>query len=446
MNHFLFFSLLTIYFTYLNTNVWLLFSLLCAFLLRYKYKSFKDLFNNFLLCVFIIIFSYLLSKVILSNNIEFMYKFNGMQEYLQGIYEFQVEKVRSSYIILKNRDFKVIISRNKVKNYDLIEGDNFVAFAKMNKIDQLDGFYLSNKIVYKIESIDVIEISKRDFIVKIRKRINDLMGRIDKGEIIKGIVWGMEDYSFYQKKELIEAGIYHFFVASGSNILLAMNLGFYVIYWFLRNKFCAWLFSLIFVLGYCFIVGFDPPLLRAFIFACFTNFFLIYKSKEGLYFAVVSGSLIWLLFLFIDFYSTLGLSFKLSLLTFIGVVILAEFSKRNVIYDNLITNIGIILFSFPIFMKYFGLFFINGIWGNVIVAFLVPFVFYLGIIYVLIPPSILILKYFFSLFAWIVQLITSIDPITFNLQISDFFIILYYFFMGVLLNGRKNIITTKIKK
>ncbi|MEM3393454.1 MAG: ComEC/Rec2 family competence protein [Candidatus Methanomethylicia archaeon] len=419
--------------------------------------------------MFFIVF-FLREYLVLKNNIVIVTE--GMPDYVEGVLSFEVSKIRAGYLILENKDYcKAIINRTKIiEENKIFEGSEIVAFVKMKKIkiknldnwsffDNADSnsFFVSNKIFYKIYQIDVIEVKNEKNWLRafIFSKIDELSA---SAKIIKGVIFGVEDYSFYEKKQLIEAGIYHFFVASGSNILLAMSF-FYYLFSFLRFGNLSLMLSVFFTFAYCVVIGFDAPLLRAFLFAIFVNAFLVYKPQSRLFFSVLSICIVWLFFLFYDFYSTIGLSFKLSFITFLGVIFLGGLVNdllKNIrfpkifefVINNLTINVAVLVFSFPIFINYFGIFYLNGIFSGLIVAILIPLIFSLTFIYLLLPIYFLpILKvpieFVFNFFVWIIDFLKSLNPVIFEVTLSKSFVVGYYSFLAI---GGKFIETLKNKK
>ncbi|MCX7758080.1 MAG: ComEC/Rec2 family competence protein [bacterium] len=403
--------------------------------------------KNCILSLLLLFVSFFISKYVNLNSERFLNYLEDQSDFVEGIFEFKVLKVRANYVLLQQRDaFRVVVSRSNISNFDFIEGSMVIAFVKMAKINDIDknSFFLSNRIVYRIYYMDVVEVNNTGFIQSVRlyiMRVMDSLG--DSSRFVKGVVFGFEDYSFYEKKQLIEAGVYHFFVASGSNILLSMNFFFYVFYFLLRflgfwnPKLFSFICSLILTFLYCLVVGFDTPLLRAFIFAVFANFFMIYDLKNRLFYSVVSVCFIWLFFLVIDFYSTIGLSFKLSFLSFLGVLFIGGIVKDFLnkfpafLVDNIAVNFSVMVFIFPIFLKHFGIFYLNGIFSNLVIAFCVPFIFFCTFLYVIFIPLGFILRVFFDYFLLVVNFVISVRPFYVEFYPAEIWIVLYYIFWAI---------------
>ncbi|MFN3477979.1 MAG: ComEC/Rec2 family competence protein [bacterium] len=439
------------------------------FTLKYKYRKIEEFVLNLGVCFLLFLTVLIVKKYIFYESNRFLTYVDNLSNFVEEVMEFNVQKIRSGYVILENKEyFKAIVYRSKLesslyKNEDsnkIFEGSKIVAFVKMYKIpywenekeneegneeeNQKNSFFFSNRIVYKIYEIDVIGVDNGKNYLKVF-----IFNKLDKlGEgarIIKGIVFGVEDYSFYEKKELIEAGIYHFFVASGSNIFLAMNFFLHFFYFlFFRDRLISLVFASVLTLGYCWVAGFDPPLLRAFLFSLFTNIFLVYKVKDRLFFSLLSSCFVWLFFLIIDFFSTYSLSFKLSFVSFLGVIFLgaifSDFFKGkkfwdNVIFDNLLVNFAVMLFSFPIFLNYFGVLYLNGLIGGVLLALCIPVIFNLTFIYLILPVDYLgfvnlIFKSVFNFFVFVVEFLKNIKAVVWNMEIGKIEVIFYYFLLA----------------
>lgn len=460
MNHFLLFSFVLIFLSYFPNVFFPAVFVILLFTLKYKYRKIEEFVLNLGLCFLLFLVVLAIKNYIYYESKKFIKYVENLGYFVEGVMEFDVQRIRSGYVILKNGEgLKAIVYRSKLTSLaafpkkegfsdQIFEDTKITAFVKMYKIpnweSQENNFFFSNRIVYKIHQIDIIEVdSSRNYLKAFIFNKLDSLGKGSK--IIKGIVFGVEDYSFYEKKELIEAGIYHFFVASGSNIFLAMNFFFHFFYFlFFRDKSISLVLALVLTFGYCWIVGFDPPLLRAFLFSIFANIFLIYKVKDRLFFSLLSICSVWLFFLITDFFSTYSLSFKLSFVSFWGVIFLGaifrEFLKGksfwdNVIFDNLVINFAVILFSFPIFLNYFGVLYLNGLISGVILALCIPVIFYLTFIYLLLPIDYFVLlasifKNVFNFFVLIVEFLKDLKPVVWAIQIGNIEVIIYYFLLA----------------
>ncbi len=433
MNYFVLFSSFLIFMSYFPKFSFFCLFVLPLFIAKYRYKNLNDLLKNTVICLLIFTISFLIKNYLIYKNGELVIQYESLPFFIEGMYNLKIYKIRATYVILEYEEsYKLIVSRGKVDENQIFEGTKVRAFIKAHKVDNIDNsFYLSNKIFYKIDSIDVVEIKNEGLLQVIRLYINDrLSGDL---RVLKGIVFGAEDLSYWERKELIEAGIYHFFVASGSNVMLIMNLGFHIFRLILTNN-LAIIFSVLLTFFYCLVVGFDPPLTRAFVFALFLNVFFISDIKDKLFYSILSVLFVWLFFLFIDFYSTLGLSFKLSFISFLGVIfvgsIIRDILKEKIsdfFIDNFAINLGVMIFTFPVLVNYFGIFYLNGIFSNIIIAFILPFVFYLTLIYLVFPFSILV--YVFNIFGFIIDVLTKMKAFYVELKIEKVFVILYYFFL-----------------
>ena len=456
MNHFVFYSLIFLFnsffiFNYLINNLFkdikfieiiileaILFLFYTFFLLLFRKFLFKT--NqikkwDYLILIFIVIFSFNFAYY---NFKDYKYKLYETlkNRLIEGYFEFEISKVKSSYVLLKiiksfdNKynyllDTKVIISRSEIEkiinNNFLIENAKIFTFACLEFVDKYNqklNFYFSNNIFYKVNYFyDFSFKDNNNLLNDVRKFINKRYQDFkEHSDLIKGMVWGIDDFSYYEKQKLIQSGLYHMFVASGGNISLVFNFSFYLLYFIyyvflyifkkeihnLVNKnIILIIFSTIIVFVYCLIVGFDYPLLRAFLISIITNLILFnYNRKNDIYFFIKLLFILLIIFFVIDYKFIYSLSFKMSFVSFMGIAILASrlknlilsikfidkipnFLKFLIYYlvDSLVMSVSAAIFLLPILIYYFGFISISGIFYNIFTSFVYPIVFYLGITY-----------------------------------------------------------------
>ncbi|MGC8816007.1 MAG: ComEC/Rec2 family competence protein [bacterium] len=456
MNHFVFYSAIFLF------NSYFIFDYLFKNLFK-KIKFIEVIILEVILFLFYVFFLFLFRNFLFNTNeikksdylvliviviLSFNFTYYNFKDYkyklyetlknrlVEGYFEFEISKVKSSYILLKviksfdnKYDYllntQAIISRNNIKNFMnnnfLIENTRFFAFAYLEFIDTYNqklNFYFSNNIFYKVNYFYDIEFkSNSNFLNDIRKFIYKKYQDFgEHSDLIKGMVWGIDDFSYYEKQKLIKSGLYHMFVASGGNISLVFNFSFYLFYLIyyiflyifkkeipdlMHKNIILIIFSTIIVWFYCLIVGFDYPLLRAFLISIITNLILFnYNDKNNIYFFIKLLFLLLIIFFIIDYKFIYSLSFKMSFISFIGIVILGSnfknlilnikfidkipnFFKFFIYYllDSLVMSISATIFLLPVLIYYFGFVSISGIFYNVFTSFIYPIVFYLGIIY-----------------------------------------------------------------
>lgn len=474
MNHFVFFSFIFLFnfyfiFNYLLKNLFknikFINIIILELILFLFYLFFLFLFKNFLFKINEIKkwdYFVLVVIVILSFNFAYYnfkdYKFRLYEtlrnKFIEGYFEFEISKVKSSYILLKviksfNNNYNyllntyVIISRNKIKKYFkmdnnfLIEDTKIFTFASLEFVDKYNqklSFYFSNNIFYKVNYFYDFEFKDNDnFLSDLRKFIYKRYQDFEEhSDLIKGMVWGVDDFSYYEKQNLIKSGLYHMFVASGGNISLVLNFSFYLFYFIyyiflsifkrkskefknsinlkynvlsIKRNIAILVLSIIIVWGYCLVVGFDYPLLRAFLVSIIINLILfnyngILGFKDNIYFFVKLLFVLLVIFFIIDYKFIYSLSFRMSFISFIGIAILGNNLKNLILnmkfinrlsnfliffiyylVDSLVMSVSATIFLLPILIYYFGFVSITGIFYNIFAIFIYPIVFYLGIIY-----------------------------------------------------------------
>ena len=149
--------------------------------------------------------------------------------------------------------------------------------------------YLRYKnVFYSLEIKGDIEIKKSHFLFaklsSLRKKIKEIISDNfykDELAVIMGILLGeKEDLSKDFRKAVINSGVMHLLVASGSNVAYIATMVAIIFSIFGFNNKLSKLISLLFVFSYAFIVGFDPPITRAFLMFIFG--YLIYSIKRNI--------------------------------------------------------------------------------------------------------------------------------------------------------------------
>jgi predicted membrane metal-binding protein len=466
MNHFIFYSLIFLFnsyfiFDYLFRRLFYnirfidiilleIFLFLVYIFLLFLFRFFlfdkaKLKITDYLFVVFIITFSFFLAYYNFKD-----YKYRIFQvlknKIIDGYFEFQVCKIKSNYVILKvnevfDEDYnylvntKVIIPRSKLekiinnednfKNNVLIENIGIFAFASLEFVNQYNkkfDFYFSNNIFYRVNYFYDLKIKENDNLISniryfINKKYNDFE---IYSNLLKGMVWGIDDFSYYEKQQLITSGLYHMFVASGGNISLVFNFSFYLLsflyyvfqyflkknsfnYEKIKNNLSIILFSVMIVWFYSLIVGFDYPLLRAFLIAIITNLILFnYNYNDDIYFIIKLLFVLLIIFIILDYRFIYNLSFKMSFVSFMGICVLGSIFKRWIlnlnfinkisgfwvfivyyVIDSFVMSLSATIFLLPILVSYFGFVSVSGIFYNLIALAIYPIIFYLGIIYLI---------------------------------------------------------------
>jgi len=173
--------------------------------------------------------------------------------------------------IIKNDNSSYIINSSSA---DFSLYDYVCVLGKTKEIDFFYSDYFNRKnIFYEVDSDEIKIVKESNFIfklsAKIRKKVKDALFKsfdYETYSVIAGIFLGeKEELNWNLKKAIINAGVMHLLVASGSNIsyivLLIANF-----FWFLRRgSILLQIISIIFAFIYSVMIGLDPPITRAFI-------------------------------------------------------------------------------------------------------------------------------------------------------------------------------------
>ena len=183
------------------------------------------------------------------------------------------------------------------------------------------------------------------------------------------------------RQNMQKAGIMHVLVVSGFNLgLIFSNLGI-VTKRFGRGKFL--MLSILFSSIYIFLIGFEAPIIRAFLSFIYQLFESIFGIEVKSWFKLFFINLLMLNFwpyLFFD------LSYQFTFIAVLGVDL---FSK----YRESFKSILITLWMIPITSFYFGEFSLSGLISIPIVVLCVPMATFISIVYAVLP-SFLVFDFF----------------------------------------------------
>lgn len=173
-------------------------------------------------------------------------------------------------------------------------------------------------------------------------------------------------------KRFKETGLTHILVVSGSNITLVLGLLFFLLKG-LHKKYQI-IFAGSGAILYTLLIGLDPPALRALFMGILGLGAIILGrdfSAERILF--IFG----LLSLTINPYSIYDAGFLLSFFATLGIILFSQifiFKEKNVFKEVLVSTVAASIFTVPVTIYYFDSFSIFGLFYNLIVLPLVPFV------------------------------------------------------------------------
>lgn len=194
--------------------------------------------------------------------------------------------------------------------------------------------------------------------------------------LLLGIVLGIKDKidpEYYQR--LRDVGVLHVVAASGSNVSLVAGflLGFFSIFVKRRG---AILFTVLGILFYSLISGFDPPIVRASLMAIFAFAALAFgKQNYSAYILIVTAFL--MLFIKPELISDSG--FQLSFASTAGIIYIKPIVDRVLHYkvlkfvkDDIGTTIAAQLATIPIMLSAFSSYSLSSIVVNALLLWTIP--------------------------------------------------------------------------
>ena len=204
--------------------------------------------------------------------------------------------------------------------------------------------------------------------------------------LVSGMLLGVEEsFPDSLKQELRQAGLLHLVVVSGANLALVIALFYNGLLYLKVKRSYALLTGLSFLLIYCFLVGFNPPVMRAAIMAVVTLLSSsFYRPATSLKVLIITS------FIMIVFnpYLLLSASFQLSVAATFGLTVflpkinllMRRKKLKGYVWESLATTCSAQLAVFPILWYQFRSFNPLIIIPNTLVAFVPPIVMILGLI------------------------------------------------------------------
>lgn len=222
----------------------------------------------------------------------------------------------------------------------------------------VEGYVDENGNIYKPR---VAKIGTRPVVLskvsQLRQKISaNLSGYLPQNEaaLVLGAVLGLDTMSEVFKQELIKTGTIHVVVVSGQNLMILVGVVMAFTRYIGRRQSLA--LSLIAVLGYSLIAGFEPPVIRASL--------LVLASVAGIYFgrevnAVWSLFLAGVLILLVWPQAIFEISFQLTFAASLGIITLGQklsrtFGRVPIVGVNGAVAVSAFLFTLPIIVFHFG--------------------------------------------------------------------------------------------
>ena len=326
---------------------------------------------------------YIVLLVLLSSRLFFFYSeqhiYRENEEFSQT-YSFDHEPKKNSYgqYFFVN---KIMVSVPLYPVYEYGDKVTINGTISLKKTDKGEMLVLLNPKIEKVESHNpYLAVTKF-----VRQRIEDTVLTTipsKEGGLLLGILLGVRDKienDYY--KELKSVGVLHVIAASGQNVSIVAAMLLLVLERTVKRK-LALLFTVLGVVFYASIAGFDPPIVRASIMAILAfGALLTGKQSNGIYILFITGFLMVL----INPGLITDVSFGLSFLSTLGILTLKPVLDRmaslkfvSLLKDDVTTTLSAQIATFPIMLSAFG----NYSWlsfpVNVAILWTVPIIMVLG--------------------------------------------------------------------
>jgi len=223
-------------------------------------------------------------------------------------------------------------------------------------------------------------------------------------ELLLGMVIGINDIdkvpSF--EKALKESGTIHVVVVSGFNISLVFGLIIGVLG--SRYKLKNLLIAQTCTLFYAFLSGFEPPVIRAWVMGSIAAWAKYYgRSVDGFRLLMFSG----LVMVLIDPYFLFSLSFQLSFLATLGLILYGEFFSKvlssiskSVLFEDLAATLSAQVTVWPLISFHFGTVSLVSPLVNMLSLWTVPISTILGTIFILLGSLLPFLSKIMAIFIY----------------------------------------------
>ncbi len=259
---------------------------------------------------------------------------------------------------------------------------NFSEAERINIVGTIKVKLINNKNIYQIDKPKIKKISDPLFIFTwaedIQSRLADIfynnLNSKDAG-LLLGIVFGTKanfDKNFLT--DLSNTGVLHVIAASGMNVTMVGSfLIFLSIRYFKRQT--GIFISILGVIFYAFIAGFQPSIDRALIMIIFSyGGQILGRQYSPIYGLMLAGFLM----LFYDPMLISSVSFQLSFASTLGILMFRPLFPSNNFMDDFNTTFSAQIMSLPIIVFTFGNYGVLSLLVNFLVLWTVPLLMILG--------------------------------------------------------------------
>jgi len=325
---------------------------------------------------------------------------NAIVTFKARVINYPVNTPAGAKIVLKPQDknfnYKVLAV---VRNGEVYHFSDLVGFTGNLKLPvEFEDFsyknYLASRGILAVSytpKITILERSHSVFtnLINAKDKFNTVLRKIypyKHSLLTSGMLLGLGgEFPDDFKEDLRRSGLLHLVVVSGGNLVFILTI-FYksLLYLEMRRRY-AFVIGILALFTYSFIVGFEPPVVRALI---MTLIALTSGTLERPSFSINLLFIAAFLMLFINPYLLISASFQLSIGATLGLIVFMPlFSRwlRRINVKGLFVEAGVTTMSaqlgvLPVLLTQFGGFNPKVVISNVLVSFVPALVTYLGLI------------------------------------------------------------------
>ncbi len=193
--------------------------------------------------------------------------------------------------------------------------------------------------------------------------------------LMEGLIFGQKEDLGQYKSKFQKTGTIHIVAASGFNVMLVFGFVFYLLIFFLSRR-LALIITLFFIWFYALLIGLQPPVIRATTMASLLILSQLLHQSYPLLYAFFLGIL---LILLIQPQLIFSLSFQLSAISTLGLILLASYFVSLfrflpvIIREDVGVSMAAQIFTWPIISFYFGSWNLISFLANALILWTIPF-------------------------------------------------------------------------
>ncbi len=261
---------------------------------------------------------------------------------------------------------------------DTVSIDGIISKKKSDKGELL---VVQNPVISKIEKTDVVLLLSKFIRERVEEAAIKVLPEREAG-LLLGVVLGVRDKIDNEYYALLKkAGVLHVIAASGQNVSIAAGLLLAIFLRLVKRK-LALLFTILGIMGYATLTGFDPPIVRAAVMAimAFAGQ-LAGRQTSSLYALFLTA---WGM-VFFQPGEIADISFQLSFLSTLGILTikpildgLGTWRRVAFIKDDITTTLSAQIATFPVMLASFGAYSLLSFPINILVLWTIPVIMIFG--------------------------------------------------------------------